>query len=73
VIGSGLSGTSVERTFGATQARVGKSEVVAGWNVSVANLDWIGDHVLVDLDAAPADSAAPYAKTDDFRFGLYAR
>ncbi len=38
VIDSGCSETSVEWTFGAIQARVGEPQVVAGWNVSVANL-----------------------------------
>lgn len=42
-----------------------------GWNISVANLRFAADHVLIDVDAAPTDPAAPRAKPADLRFGLY--
>ena len=57
--------------YGAVEARIGESLAVLGWNMSVANLRFEADHVLVDIDAAPADSAAPHAKPQDLRFGLY--
>lgn len=58
-------------SYGAAQARIGQSQTLLGWNVSVADLRWSGDYVLVDLDAAPADPGAPHAKPEDLRFGLY--
>lgn len=57
--------------YGATTAALGESQAVVGWNVSVANLRFEGDRVLVDVDAAPADPAAPHARADSLRFGLY--
>jgi hypothetical protein len=58
-------------TFGAKSARVGESLAVLGWNISVANLRFDADHVLIDVDAAPSDPSAPRAKPEDLRFGLY--
>lgn len=57
--------------FGAQSARIGESLAVLGWNVSMSNLRWAQDYVLVDVDAAPADPKAPRAKAEDVRFGLY--
>lgn len=57
--------------YGAGTARIGESSTVLGWNVSVANLRFEADHVLVDVDAAPTDSNAPHAQPQDLRFGLY--
>lgn len=59
------------QTYGAQAARVGESLAILGWNVSVTDLRFEADHVLIDIDAAPADAAAPHAKPQDFRFGLY--
>lgn len=59
------------RIFGAQSARIGESVAVLGWNISVSNLRWGQDFVLVDVDAAPADPKAPRAKAEDVRFGLY--
>ncbi|MDF2825797.1 MAG: hypothetical protein K0R68_3205 [Mycobacterium sp.] len=57
--------------YGAIQARIGESLAVLGWNVSVADLRFESDHVLIDVDAAPADPATPPAAPQDLRFGLY--
>lgn len=59
------------RIFGASSARVGESQAVLGWNISVTNFRWSGDYVLIDVDAAPTDPAKPHAKPEDIRFGLY--
>ena len=59
------------RPYGAQGARLGESLALLGWNMSVSNLRWDGDYVLVDVDASPADSKAPHAKPEDIRFGLY--
>ncbi len=42
-----------------------------GWNMSVSNLRWAQDYVLVDVDGSPTDPKAPRAKAEDVRFGLY--
>ncbi|MCK0175557.1 MULTISPECIES: hypothetical protein [Mycobacteriaceae] len=51
-------------------AAFGESLAVAGWNISVANLRFEGDSVLVDIDASHSGSGAPVA-ADSLRFGLY--
>ncbi|CAN5738511.1 hypothetical protein BH09ACT7_BH09ACT7_27120 [soil metagenome] len=57
--------------FAAATARIGESLALLGWNISVANLRFDADHVLLDVDAAPSDPSAPRAKPEDLRFGLY--
>lgn len=58
-----------ENHYGAQTAAIGESQSVLGWNLSVANLRFDGDFVLVDVDAARnAGDAAP---ADSLRFGLY--
>lgn len=60
--------------YGAQGARLGDSLALLGWNMSVSNLRWDGDYVLVDVDASVAsakDAQAPHAKPEDIRFGLY--
>lgn len=57
--------------YGAGEARIGESLAVLGWNMSVANLRFEADHVLIDVDAVPTDTAAPHAAPQDIRFGLY--
>lgn len=52
-------------------ASVGESLAVLGWNISLSNLRFDGDYVLFDVDASPTDEAAPHAKAEDIRFGLY--
>lgn len=59
------------RPYGAEAARLGESLALLGWNMSVSNLRWDGDYVLVDVDASPTDPKAPHAKPEDLRFGLY--
>ncbi|MCV7103966.1 hypothetical protein [Mycobacterium palustre] len=68
----GCSGSNrPARAYGAQAARVGESLALLGWNMSVTNLRWDGDYVLIDVDASPADPHAPHAKPQDIRFGLY--
>jgi hypothetical protein len=62
------------RPYGAQGARLGESLALLGWNMSVSNLRWGGDYVLVDVDASVAsgrDPHAPHAAPADMRFGLY--
>ena len=57
--------------YSAATATIGESLATLGWNMSVANLRFDSDHVLVDIDAAPAQAGAPHTKPDDIRFGIY--
>lgn len=57
--------------FGAKQATLGEAQSLLGWNISVANLRFEGNQVLVDVDAAVADENAEHVAADSLRFGLY--
>jgi hypothetical protein len=57
--------------YGASQANIGGSIALLGWNMSIANLRFEQGHVLVDVDAAPSAKGKPHAKPEDIRFGLY--
>ena len=67
----GCSGDDANRTYGAQSAKIGESLAVLGWNVSVSNLRFDADYVLVDVDASVAKVDAPHAKPEALRFGLY--
>jgi hypothetical protein len=68
----GCSGSNhPARPYGAQGARIGESLALLGWNMSVSNLRWDGDYVLIDVDASPSDAHAPHVKPEDIRFGLY--
>jgi hypothetical protein len=57
--------------YSAQSARLGEALGLLGWNVSVSNLRWDDDYVLIDIDASPTDPKAPHARPEDIRFGLY--
>lgn len=71
-LGAGCSESApAEHPYGAEQAAIGQSIATQGWNISVANLRFEANHVLIDVDAAPSDPSAPRANPADLRFGLY--
>jgi hypothetical protein len=57
--------------FSAQTASLGESLATLGWNLSVSNLRFDGNYVLVDVDASPSQQGGPHAKPEDVRFGLY--
>ncbi|MGZ8801740.1 MAG: hypothetical protein ACXWZL_03725 [Mycobacterium sp.] len=57
--------------FSTAGASIGESLAILGWNMSVANLRFDADYVLVDVEAAPSQEGGPHAKAEDVRFGLY--
>jgi hypothetical protein len=65
------SSTADTGTYGAQTAEIGESLAVLGWNVSVSNLRFDGNYVLVDVDAAASTPGGAHAKADSLRFGLY--
>ena len=74
VTGAGLVACSKDpqlSAYGTQGAKMGESLAVLGWNVSVSNLRFDGDYVLVDVDAAPSQAGAQHARADSLRFGLY--
>lgn len=57
--------------FGAPSVKVGESQALLGWNVSVSNLRFQDDQVLIDVDLAAAKAGGEHAKPETLRFGLY--
>src|SRR5258707_9900155 len=57
--------------YSTQSAAIGESLSVLGWNMSVTNLRFDGDYILVDVDASPSQKDGPHAKPEDIRFGLY--
>ncbi|MGB2921916.1 MAG: hypothetical protein WA944_05705 [Mycobacterium sp.] len=64
---------SADRTdvYSAATASMGESLAILGWNMSVANLRFDADYVLVDVDASPSQENGQHADPQDIRFGLY--
>jgi hypothetical protein len=72
MIASACSGDdSRAHPYSTQSAAIGESLAVLGWNISVTNLRFDGDYVLVDVDASPSQKDRPHAKPEDIRFGLY--
>jgi hypothetical protein len=65
------SNTTEPARYGAQTAALGESLATLGWNMSVSNLRFDGNYVLVDVDAAPSTPSGPHAKPESIRFGLY--
>ena len=63
------SDDSVDR-FAVPEVSVGESQAILGWNMSVSNIRFDGDNVLIDVDASPSGDGA-HANPKDLRFGLY--
>lgn len=57
--------------FSSARAALGESLAILGWNMSVANLRFDADYVLVDVEASPSQEGAAHAEPGDVRFGLY--
>jgi hypothetical protein len=72
VVAPGCSGDDGRvHPYSTQSAAIGESLSVLGWNISVTNLRFDGDYVLVDVDASPTQKDGPHAKPEDIRFGLY--
>jgi hypothetical protein len=57
--------------YSTQSAALGESQAILGWNMSMSNLRFDGDYVLVDVEAAPSQNGGAHAKPEDVRFGLY--
>src|SRR6185312_2967128 len=72
MVASACSGDDARaHPYSAQSAAIGESLSILGWNVSVTNLRFDADYVLVDVDASPSQKDGPHAKPGDIRFGLY--
>src|ERR1700737_31080 len=72
VVASACSGDDGRAHPYSTQsAAIGASLSVLGWNISVTNLRFDAEYVLVDVDASASQKDGPHAKPEDIRFGLY--
>ena len=72
VVASGCSGDDRRvHPYSTQSAAIGESLSVLGWNISVTNLRFDGDYVLVDVNASPSQKDGPHAKPENIRFGLY--
>jgi hypothetical protein len=71
LVASGCSSDddSVDR-YAVPTATVGESLAILGWNMSVSNIRFDGDNVLIDVDASPSGDGA-HADPKNIRFGLY--
>jgi hypothetical protein len=65
------SGTDAASPYATEDAKIGESQAILGWNISVSNLRFDGDYVLVDVDAAASQTGGQHAKPEALRFGLY--
>jgi hypothetical protein len=72
VVASACSGDDGRGHPYSTQSTaIGQSLSILGWNITVKNLRFDADHVLVDVDGSPSQKDGPRAKPEDIRFGLY--
>ncbi|PJK24034.1 hypothetical protein [Mycolicibacterium goodii] len=70
VTASGCSNTDTPtRTYEALTTSLGQALDVLGWHITLSNLRFEADRVLVDVDATPSEDQR--AKPEDLRFGLY--
>lgn len=60
---------SPDRTYEALTASLGNSLNILGWNITVSNLRFDAEQVLIDVNASAADDR--HAAPEDIRFGLY--
>jgi hypothetical protein len=72
MVASACSGDDARaHPYSTPSAAIGKALSVLGWNISVTNLRFDADYVLVDVDASPSQKDGPHARPEDIRFGLY--
>ncbi len=70
LVASACSSDDAVDTYAAQTVPIGESLAILGWNMSVSNMRFDGDNVLIDVDAA-ASGDGKHADPKDMRFGLY--
>jgi hypothetical protein len=71
VVAACAKDTGRTHPYATPSAKIGESQTILGWNLSMSNLRLDADHVLVDVDASVAQNGGPHAKPEELRFGLY--
>lgn len=71
VCAAACSGPAATGPYGAQGTRVGQVLTLLGWDITLSDLRWEVDHVLIDVKAQVADADAPHAAAGDLRFGVY--
>ena len=66
---AGCSGSGPAGPYGARGAKLGEALTLLGWDMTLSNLRWEVDHVLIDVKAQAADSG--HAAPGELRFGVY--
>ncbi len=66
---SACSGDDASGPYGAQSAKIGEALTLLGWDMTLTNLRWEVDHVLIDVKARAADPG--HAAPGDLRFGVY--
>ncbi|CRZ16573.1 hypothetical protein BN2156_03443 [Mycolicibacterium neworleansense] len=69
VVTAGCSSDQPGRTYEAPTAALGESLDILGWHLTVSDLRFDSDHVLIDVEGSASSDAR--AKPEDIRFGLY--
>lgn len=65
------SGDGATGPYGAQSAALGQALSLLGWDMTLTNLRWEVDHVLIDVKAQHADPDGPHAAPGGLRFGIY--
>lgn len=65
------SGPAATGPYGAQGARLGEALTLLGWEMTLTDLRWEVDHLLIDVKGRRADSDAPHAAANELRFGVY--
>ncbi|AEF34352.1 MAG: hypothetical protein WBH51_12485 [Mycolicibacter algericus] len=65
------SGSAASGPYGAQGARIGEALPLLGWELTLTNLRWEVDHVLIDVKAHVPDPGGPHAAAGEMRFGIY--
>lgn len=65
------SGPAATGPYGAQGTRLGEALTLLGWELTLTNLRWEVDHVLIDVKGRLADPGAEHAAANDLRFGVY--
>jgi hypothetical protein len=71
VSGCSGGGDPRPRPYSTHAAAIGQTQSILGWNLTLTNLRFDADYVLVDVDATVAQKDGLHAKPEDLRFGLY--
>lgn len=65
------SGSTPTGPYGAASTPMGQAQTLLGWDMTLKNLRWEVDHVLIDVTAKLGNADSAHAAPADLRFGIY--